>query len=160
MKNLIDNHRPELTKDSDLAAPYEDTVKRIALLETRNHTMGTVKLEELSQITQVVEDARSRFFARIEEELLKRNPRRQFTRDGHFNKPRFTDLPIIERQDILRSLSAEYAAAVEMVAEECLTFDGKASVSKIAASYAHILTCDGKRDFRYVVVWCNSVNQS
>lgn len=130
--------------DVTLAQPYEAARRQIAKLEEQFPAFGRLKRQQLSLITQAVDNIKQVALERMEE-AVKRSTASRTSRD----RPKtFTDLPIIERQDVLRSISAEYAAAVEVTARVCSAFDLDSSVVRIAASYAYVSTHSTNR-FRY-----------
>lgn len=130
--------------DRVLAQPYEAVRSQIAKLEEQFPAFGSLKRQQLDIITRAVDDINQIALERMEE-AVKRSTSSKTIRD----RPKtFTDLPIIERQDVLRSISAEYAAAVEVAAQVCSAFDLDSSVFRIAASYAYVSTYNTNR-FRY-----------
>jgi len=84
----------------------------------------------------------------MKDEVAKRKHLARPFSDGRLS---FTSLPIVERQDILRSLSAEYAADLHAVFEKCTLFDSMGSVRRIAASYAYYSTYSNARESRLVL---------
>jgi hypothetical protein len=135
-------------KDMTLAAPYEGILGRISELEKLEPLSGSNKKSQLDLITKVVNNAKSRHLQRMNDEVAKRKSLARPSPDGGHAQSTFTSLPIVERQDILRSLSAEYAADVHAVFERCPSFDSIASIRKVAASYAYLSTYDKKRESR------------
>ena len=133
-----------------LAAPYEGILGRISELEKLEPLSGSNKKSQLGLITKVVNNAKSRHLQRMNDEVAKRKSLARPSPDGGHAHSTFTSLPIVERQDILRSLSAEYAADVHAVFERCPSFDSIASIRKVAASYAYLSTYDKKRESRLV----------
>lgn len=138
--------REPIAKDLILAAPYEDILGRILDLEKLEPAAGSSKRTQLDLITGVVDSAKVRHLKRITEGARRRPQARPLLGGGST----FTSLSIVERQDILRSLSAEYAASLHAIFEKCPSFDTIASIRKVAASYAYRSTYNKKRESRLV----------
>jgi hypothetical protein len=149
-QNCMDEmaRREPLAKDLTLAAPYEGILGRISELEKLEPAAGSSKRTQLKLITGVVDDARVRHLQRMTEGARRKSQARSFP-NGCLT---FTSLPIVERQDILRSLSAEYAADVHAVFMKCPSFDTISSIRKIAASYAYLSTYNKKRESRLALL--------
>ncbi|KAF8305208.1 hypothetical protein DL93DRAFT_2102154 [Clavulina sp. PMI_390] len=60
----------------------------------------------------------------------------------------FTNLPIIDRQDILRSISADYVAAIESLSDECWSLGDQEAIQRLAASCIFSSTYN-KKSYRY-----------
>jgi hypothetical protein len=136
-----------LAKDSTLTAPYEELDHRILQLE-KSDASGCSKRAQLNLIIAVVSNAKNRHLQRMKDEVAKRKQLARPFSDGRLS---FTSLPIVERQDILRSLSAEYAADLHAVFEKCTLFDSMGSIRRIAASYAYYSTYSNARESRLVL---------
>lgn len=104
---------------------------------------------DINNIKVGIERACSRHPERKQAELMKRKPLRKSTLAE--NNRRFTNLHITERQDILRSLSAEYATDVELLAQNCVTIHSTQEVRRLAASYAYFYTYEKRAEERRCV---------
>lgn len=153
-------------KDESLAQPYESALARASDLEKQPQPhpddliIARSIRRALDSLRSVVDQAQNRHLERISEEVAKRShsPGAFKRGDGGGKGPAkftFTNLPIVDRQDILRELSAEYARDLAVLASNpnvrCHFQD---QVHRIAASYAYMITyAESAAKQRYVLFY-------
>lgn len=111
----LDNRRGQFY-DPGLRRPYEDAVERANGLP--DQAFSRLMLTEIDSIEAAVHHARSEYDRRLK---LAKLP--------------FKRLSFIERQDLVRTISAELRASLDLIKRNVLSQD---EMLRIAASYAYI----------------------
>ncbi|KAG1757697.1 RNA dependent RNA polymerase-domain-containing protein [Suillus lakei] len=111
-------------RDSSLEKPWQDAESRVRRVKYSNDDAALTMQTELSKIREHVEKLR----------------------EEHKNRIRrsFSDLKIERRQDVLRSLARDFAAAPDV---SSFLFFSSEEVARLKASYAYIHECSGQFPF-------------
>ena len=112
LKSRLESADRRLWEDKDLTRPYEEAKRRAE--QCAQYDQNLIR-KELGQIEAVVEAIRE-----VHEQKV---------------TAAFTNLPIVERQDILRDISSRYVASLQDL--RCIAF-GEEEVIRVAASYCYV----------------------
>jgi len=110
------NRRRDRFYDDGLCGPYQEVVRRAAAL--RSPAASEAMLSDVRQIKEAVHHARKEYDEKINSKRLV-----------------FWKLPALERLDLLKAVSAELQASLDMIEPDILS---RNDILRVAASYAYV----------------------